>query len=70
MAKLNLTDEQRRERSERMKIVRAKHYESLTEEQKFAFRSKGGKSVKNRHSFDSDTARKAAIARWGKGDEV
>jgi hypothetical protein len=65
MAKLT-PEELSKLRSDNMKKVRAEWYEDLTEEEKFAFRSKGGKSVVNRHKFTSEAAKKAAKARWDK----
>lgn len=68
MAKLTLTDEQRRQRSENMKRVRQEYYDKLPEEAKFAMRSSGGKNRKNPHKFTSETAAAAANARWNKTD--
>lgn len=69
MAKLTLTDEQRRQRAENMRRVRQEYYEKLSDEQKFAYRSSGGKNRKVKHSFTSETAKAAAEARWGKREE-
>jgi hypothetical protein len=67
---MSLSEEERRAiRVETMRKVREKHYEKLTEEQKHAFRSKGGKSVKNRYKFNSQTGKKAAESRW-EGDKI